>query len=287
MPFNLLEMVKNYFTSDFTNQASTILGENTSATSKALTAIIPTGLAGILNKATSGTEGANEVYETAKNSAQNISGTTVSSDETMRKGNTMIGNFFGSAQSGILDNISQYAAIKASSASSLMSMALPPILAILGKHAEQNNLSASGLSGFLSSQKDYIMQAMPAGLTSMARVLGLGSIGSAPTSATSNKSPIDAVHTISETPKVKWLVPLIVIFIILALLLYFSKSCNQTKPSTATETDSTAIIQHTAEATFLFPIGKAEIHSISFSFLKKKTKFPSSSKPSIAALTIY
>jgi hypothetical protein len=53
MPFNLLEMVKNYFTSDFTNHASSSLGENASGISKALTAIVPKGLAVILNKATS------------------------------------------------------------------------------------------------------------------------------------------------------------------------------------------------------------------------------------------
>jgi OOP family OmpA-OmpF porin len=175
----------------------------------------------------------------------------------------MIGNFLGSARSGVIDNISKYAGIKESSTSSLMSMALPPMMGILGKHAEQNNLSASGLAGFLSSQKDHIMQALPAGLTSMAGVLGLGSIGSATSSVTSNiKSPIDEVHTISETPKAKWLVPLIVILTILALLWYFSKSCNQTKPSTATDTDSTAMIQNTTNATFLFPITKAEIYSI-------------------------
>jgi hypothetical protein len=254
MPFNLLEMVKNYFTSDFTNQASSTLAENTSGISKALTAIVPTGLAAVLNRATSSSEGANEVYETVKDSVENISGTNfVNSNENLEKGSMLIGNFFGSAQSGIFDNISKYAGIKESSVSSLMSMALPPMFGILGKHAQQNNLSASGLAGFLSSQKDHIIEAMPAGLTSITGVLGLESVGSVNSSAASNiKSPIDEVHTISETPKVKWLVPLIVILIVLAMLWYFSKSCNQTKTSTATDTDSTAMIQNTTNATYLF-----------------------------------
>ena len=89
MPFNLLEMVKNYFTSEFINHASSLLGENTSGTSKALTAVIPTGLSGILNKATSGTEGANEVYDTAKNSLDTVSGNTpLTSDDNIRKGSS-------------------------------------------------------------------------------------------------------------------------------------------------------------------------------------------------------
>ena len=50
MSFNLMETVKNFFTSEFTNQASSALGEDSPGISKALSAIIPTGLAGILNK---------------------------------------------------------------------------------------------------------------------------------------------------------------------------------------------------------------------------------------------
>ncbi|MEO6906206.1 MAG: DUF937 domain-containing protein [Ginsengibacter sp.] len=265
MSFNLLETVKNYFTSDFTNQSSSILGENVSGISKALTAIIPTALAGILNKSTSGTEGANKVFETAKNSIENVSeNTTLSSVDNKEKGNKMLNNFFGSAQTDLLGNISKYAAIKDSSTSALMSMALPPILGILGKHAEQNTFSASGLAGFLSSQKDHIMQAMPAGLTSNAALLGLGSIGSEAPSVASNvkspeiKSPVEEVHTISETPTAKWLVPLISILIVLALLFYFSKSCNQSKPSTATSTDSTAMLNSTTNAIIFIPIARAE-----------------------------
>ncbi len=264
MSFNLLETVKNYFTSDFTNQSSSILGENVSGISKALTAILPTALAGILNKSTSGTEGANKVFETAKNSIENVSeNAPLTSVDNRGKGSMMLNNFFGSAQTDLLGNISKYAAIKDSSTSALMSMALPPILGILGEHAEQNNFSASGLAGFLSSQKDHIMQAMPAGLTSNAALLGLGSIGSEAPSVASNvkspeiKSPVE-VHTISETPTAKWLVPLISILIVLALLFYFSKSCNQSKPSTATSTDSTAMLNSTTNAIIFIPIARAE-----------------------------
>lgn len=255
MAFNLLEMVKNYFTSEFTNHASSMLGENTAGISKALTAIIPTELAGILNKATSGTEGANEVYERAKNSVDHVSAPNLTSAENVEKGNNLLTNLFGTRQTGIVGAIAGYAGIKESSTSSLMSMGLPAIMGLLGKHAEQNNLSASGLSGFLSSQKDHILQAMPSGLTSLAGMLGITSIGSAASSVASNvkssvrssdtTSPVDQIHTISETPTAKWLVPLIVILIILALLWYFSRSCNDTKPSPATVTDTSAYSANT------------------------------------------
>jgi outer membrane protein OmpA-like peptidoglycan-associated protein len=247
MAFNLMEMVKNYFTADFTNHASSALGENSSGISKALSAIIPTSLAGILKKSTSGTTGANDVFEMAKSSVNEVStAPNVPLTVSEEKGSTMLSRLFDGNQAAIVGAISQFAGIKDSSGSSLMSMALPPIMGLLGRHAEQNNLSASGLAGFLSSQKDHIMQAMPAGLTSLAGMLGLSSLEGAASHLkntdlkNTSHSAIDDVKTISERPTAKWLVPLIVILIVVAGLWYFSRSCNETKPSTAAVTDTTA-----------------------------------------------
>ena len=250
MAFNLMEMVKNYFTADFTNHASATLGENTSGISKALSAIIPTSLAGILNKSTSGTAGANDVFEMAKSSVNDVStGANVELTTDQAKGNSMMSRLFNGNQPAIAGAISSFAGIKDSSASSLMSMALPPIMGLLGRHAEQNKLSASGLSGFLSSQKDHIMQAMPAGLTSLAGMLGLSSLEGAAshlkspdinTSHSTGHSAIEDVKTISEKPTGKWLIPLIVILVIVAGLWYFSRSCNETRPSNAAATDTSA-----------------------------------------------
>lgn len=247
MAFNLMEMVKNYFTADFTNHASSTLGENTSGISKALSAIIPTSLAGLLNKSTSGTAGANDVFEMAKSSVNDVStGNNVPLTADQAKGNSIMASLFDGKQPGITGAISAFAGIKDSSTASLMSMALPPILGLLGRHAEQNNLSASGLAGFLSSQKDHIMHAMPAGLTSVAGMLGLSSLQGAASQLKASDlkntphSTIDEVKTISETPTAKWLVPVIVILIVLAGLWYFSRSCNETRPSTATVTDTAA-----------------------------------------------
>lgn len=252
---NLLEMVKDFFTNDFTNHASSVLGEDTSGVSKALTAIIPTGLAGILNKATSGTEGAGDVFDTAKNSMDTVTGETpLTSTQNIEKGNGLINNLFGSNQSGILGSVARFAGIKESSSSTLMGMVLPAIMGILGKHAEQNNLSAEGLAGFLSSQKDHITQALPSGLGSLAGTPALGSIGASAAKVAANiqspdfKTSTDEIKTISETPTAKWLVPLIVIVIIFALLWYFSRSCNDTKPSTATNLDTTSTVQNNSSA---------------------------------------
>lgn len=251
MALNLLETVKNYFTSDFINRASSKLGENTSGISRAITAIIPTGLAVILNKATAGPDGANRVFDMAKNHVDVVSGPiNLAETENIQKGNAISSGIFEGNQSILAKSISQYAGVKDSSASSLMSMALPAIMGLLGKHAEQNNLSASGLAGFLSSQRDFIRQAIPSGLASASGILGLGSSLSAASNEASNVETVknttatQSTQIVYDKPKNNWLLPVIIIFAVLALLFYFSRSCNQTKPSPASNLDSTASAFH-------------------------------------------
>src|ERR1039458_9143272 len=100
-------------------------------------------------------------------------------------GGNILSSIFGYNASGILGTISKFAGIKDSSASSLMSMDMPAMLGLLGKHAEQNNMTPGGLSGFLSSQKDHILGAMPSGLGSLGGMLGLGGAGVAVSSMAS------------------------------------------------------------------------------------------------------
>ena len=248
MSFNLLETVKNYFTSEFTIQASTALGESNSGISKALTAIIPTGLAGILNKATSGTDGANSIFDMAKNAISSISGNTnLSSPENTQKGSNMLSGLFGNSRPAIVNAISNFAGIKESSSSSLMSMGLPAIMGLLGKHAEQNNLTPSGLAGFLSSQKEHIMNALPPGLSSLAGVAGLGTLGTADSTVVSHPKPDEIVSEVDFSKKYdrsQIVVPLILIVVAIALLWYFSRSCGQTIPSNASNMDSSAMVQN-------------------------------------------
>lgn len=238
-----MEAVKNRFTGDFINNASSALGESGSNISKTLSAIIPTSLAGILNKATSGTDGANSIFDMAKNAMSNLpENTNLTGSENVQKGNGILFSLFGGNQSVIVSAISGFAGIKNSSASSLMSMGLPAIMGILGKHAEQNNLSASGLAGFLSSEKDHITNALPAGLSSVIGILDLGSVGDAG-AANINSREVDSVSDVVVKPgKSKWLIPLIIIVAALALLFFLSRSCNQTKPGTATDTDNAMMI---------------------------------------------
>jgi outer membrane protein OmpA-like peptidoglycan-associated protein len=244
MGISFMETVKNYFTSEFINQSAVSLDESSSGVSKALSAIIPAGLAGILNKATSGNDGAQNVYSMAKDAAGYFSASpNLAKLHNEEEGSNLPSDIFGNNESHITNAIAKYAGIQQSSAGSLITLALPVIMGLLGKHLEENNLSASGLSGFLSSQKGNIINAMPSGLPSLAGILGLGDLAGA-SMATSYTISLSVENTdeVAATRKggMKWLLPLILIAAVIALLIYFSKGCNKPANDQAPPADTSS-----------------------------------------------
>ncbi|HVZ95357.1 MAG TPA: OmpA family protein [Chitinophagaceae bacterium] len=244
MAVNLIELAKNYFTSEFSEQAANKLGESSSGISNALSAIIPAGLAGILSKATSGADGASSIFNMAKEALGSFTSTPNANNITSANtgGNNILSGLFGGRLSGIISAVSNFAHIKESSAASLMSLGIPSLLGLLGKHAEQNNLTPGGLQGFLSSQKDHIINALPSGLSSVGGLLG--SISNTAGSVTSSvKSAAGHIADEAKSTGNKWLLPLIIILIAIAILWYFLRGCNKTPETTTTPATDTSMVQ--------------------------------------------
>jgi outer membrane protein OmpA-like peptidoglycan-associated protein len=175
MSFNLIDSVKGYFTSNVVSEAASKLGESESGIQKALSAAIPSALAGMLSKAGSG--GSSDILDMAKQAAGGGMGNILSGIGSTGGGLLkMLTNLFGDKLGGIVRMIANFAGIKESSASAVMGMAAPATLAAVGDHAVKNNLSTGGLLSFLNSQKDSILSAVPSGLN-LAGALGLGSLG--------------------------------------------------------------------------------------------------------------
>jgi outer membrane protein OmpA-like peptidoglycan-associated protein len=236
MSFNLLDAVKNQFSGDLVNKASSLLGESEGGISKALSGIIPSALTGIISKATSGGQGAESILSMAKSSASGGGGLPgglsgffgEGSSGFLSKGLDMVKGLFGDKFSGIITAISSFAGIKSSSASSLFSMAAPAAMSSVGSYASQNNLNASGLLSFLNSQKSSILNSLPAGLSSITSLLGMGGAAKAVSSATED--------TVQKTGGgMKWLLPLLLIGAALAwwFLLGGKNGCNKQSASTS------------------------------------------------------
>lgn len=212
----IVQTANTYFTSDFNRKAARKLGEKRKAISKALTAIIPVALAGILNQATKSKEGAEMIFERSKTGAQHF---PVKHD--MKKLNyedateDMGQIFFETNQPSINEAIAAFAEIKMNSTVALMAFALPAILALLGKHANRKNLSASGLTGYLSSQRKYIAYAMPEGIEALLPHFGLSV----------SYEVFHLSHEEERTKKMKflikwWLITFSLIIIIILILLF-------------------------------------------------------------------
>lgn len=224
MGISFIETVKNYFTSEFINQSSVSLDESSSSVFNALNAIIPTGLAAVLNIATVGNEGAARVLTMARDAAGYYSQSpNLAKLHDEEKGANLPWDVFGNRESQVSNAVANYAGIKQSSAGSLITLTLPVILGLLGKHAEETNLTASALSGFLSSQKENMINAMPAELTDIAEVFGLGALSGRNADLAFNMRPQTEVSKKRKT----WLLPLILIIAVIALLIYFSRGCNR------------------------------------------------------------
>ena len=239
---NFLETLRNYFTTEFSNQAANSLDESGAAVSQALSAIVPVALSGIMAKATSGNEGADSVFNMARDATAYLSPipnlTDLHNDE---RGSEIPSRIFEGSQSDVEKSIARFAGIRNSSASYLITLALPAVMGFLGKYAAQNNLSAVGLAGFLSSQKDSIVQGLPSGISSLAPVTGFGAsqpLASTTSAATSAAFPINNPDTTGKGKK--WLIPLIIIIAVILLLLYFSRGCNNTTTNNTVVADTSA-----------------------------------------------
>ncbi|MBV4358092.1 OmpA family protein [Pinibacter aurantiacus] len=224
MAFSLLDSVKNYFHSDFISKAASLLGENNVAVSKAVNAGIPAVLAGIIGNAQS--DGGTNLLNAAKQAAasgmpeapENLFSGAGSS--LLSTGSSFISSIFGN-NSGVIGNlISNFSGIKSSTATSILSAIAPIALGFIGKEATSNNLSASGLTNWLGSQKQDILNALPAGFT-------LPTLGK-------TMRPADTAYNASLPPAEKsgtnWLLWLLIAIVLIALLWYLMRSCNKNVP---------------------------------------------------------
>ncbi len=249
MAFDLLDTLKNLFSSEFSNKAAAQLGESEGNVQKALGGIVPTVLTGLLHKAGStGDAGGllGMVKEAASGEFSKLSDLASGLPAgLMAKGSDILRSLFGDKAQDISNAIASYAGIKPSSAASLLQTAAPASLGVIGQHAASQNLSASGLMAFLNSQKDNILAAVPSGL-GLAGVLGhanLGDIGKKLGSLASGltgglKSAADNVgHAAESASRNRWLWILILLLAIILLLWYWLKGCNE-RPTPPPPADS-------------------------------------------------
>jgi OmpA-OmpF porin, OOP family len=231
MSFNILDAVKGHLGGELINKAASFLGESEGGVSKALGGLVPTVLSGLTDKASS-SEGAHEVASMA--SAAHSSGFLGGLGNIFGDGGGMLGKgldlvkgLFGSKLGGILDTVSSVAGIKSDSSSKLLSLAAPAVLGVLGKHAADSNLGASGLASLLSSSKSSWSSMLPAGIGSL---IGGASNAFSGVSGKVSEAADYVEDRASGGGGLRWLLPLLLLAVAAALAWYLMKNCNK-KPA--------------------------------------------------------
>src|SRR6185312_5145742 len=263
MSFNLVDSVKSLLPNDLLDKAAGTLGEKPENVQQAMGGIIPSILTGVLQKAGSGNmQGIlNMAVEAAKNGIPENLGSLIGSGEGLAaKGADMLKNLFGDKVSAVTNAISGFSGISSKSASSLMRVAAPAAMGVIGRQVTDANLDAGGLVSFLNNQKDAILNALPSGLN-IAGVLGMGSLSGiagklSDTASGMARKPGNAISDVADaagaaTAKAssgsRWLLPLLLILVLIAMIWYFM---NRHSPASTTPTmaDTVAVTNDTPMA---------------------------------------
>jgi outer membrane protein OmpA-like peptidoglycan-associated protein len=169
MSNNLVESIKGLFSNEVISKASGYLGENEAGVNRAINAIIPTFLGGLMDK-TSTPEGATTVARLAETEASsgNSQNPLTYFDQPAKPGPTtgtgLMNQLFGARAGAVTDMLSNFSAVKTSSINSLIALAGPVILGFLGRYKASNNLDPNGIASLLHEQNDNIRHALPSGL---------------------------------------------------------------------------------------------------------------------------
>jgi OmpA-OmpF porin, OOP family len=228
MGTNILDLVKGQLSEAILAKASGFLGENSAATAKAMSLVLPSVLGGMANKAANA-DGATELFGLMQSdnhstdifgSLGTLLGGGSATQGLMDSGGGVVNALFGNKTSNIASVIASAVGMKTGSASSLMSIVAPILMNVLSRKMGDSP-SAGGLVSLLGSQLPFLKNAgLPSSLTS---ALGL-------TNLNLTNPVISAPRvTVEEGGLGKFLPWLIVLASALAGF-YFFKSCQISTP---------------------------------------------------------
>ena len=180
---NLIEMIQGQLGSAVMKQASSFLGESESNTTKAMGAALPAVLGSLIQKGST-QSGAGTIMDMLSggnhdggifNNIGSMLGGGSDTSNMISTGSSLLKSLMGNKLGSIVDMISTFSGIGKSSSSSLLSMAAPMVMGMIGKQMKSGGDSGvSGLMSLLSGQAKHVQAAAPAGLSSL---MGLANVG--------------------------------------------------------------------------------------------------------------
>jgi Bacterial protein of unknown function (DUF937)/Protein of unknown function VcgC/VcgE (DUF2780) len=186
MAIDLIDLAKRQLTPDMVDQLSAYTGESGPATSKALSGSVPTMLAGMLNSAAApgGLTRLIDLFGQGRHDGSilsaipaQLSGSGL--DRLISSGSSILGSLFGTRQDAVTGVIASSSAVRQSSAGSLLSVAAPMVLGLIGRQlSATGGVTMSSLKDLLLGQRNAVVANAPPGLASALGLSDLGSLGS-------------------------------------------------------------------------------------------------------------
>jgi outer membrane protein OmpA-like peptidoglycan-associated protein len=172
---NLLALVQQALGGDFSKHASQFLGESQGSTQSALGLLLPVVLGGIAQKGATPSgatslmsiiNGAN-VDVGALSNVDGLFGGGGSGVNALMKAGTggLVSSLFGDKGGALANALSSSSGIKSGSATNLLAVVVPLILAFLKKFIGARGLNANSLSSLLASQGPYLKDSLDSRLT--------------------------------------------------------------------------------------------------------------------------
>ena len=261
---NLFEELKALLVGEVANKAANILGEKEEKVKIALEGLLPTFVGGLMKRA-SNEAGATTLLNVVKKS--NNDGNIVEQLDLLlqnkenfasfvEKGNSLVSMLLPDKKSSIATMISQFAGVRNSSATALLSVVAPLVVSKLGNLVTSQSLDKTGLANVILDQRSILLDETPENLQpKMIDVLGLATFmseeikpvqfaaGTIKSNTTQTITPKKAIENRPVTysdkdydsqegsgmSMSKWLLPTILIAAVLGGLGYFAATYDWSK----------------------------------------------------------
>ena len=175
----------------------------------------PGFLSQIFSLVTNPANSAGALSTIASNPASLLSGATSSPLGSL--GGQFLSNIFGSNMSSVTDAIGRSTGLASSKVGSMLTIAAPLVLGVLGQHVRQNGLSAGDLGNTLKAEAPSFQKFLPAGLGSL--------LGGASSAVTAAQAKVAAAPAQVAAAGNRWLWPLVLLaLLVVAALWYFNRA---------------------------------------------------------------
>lgn len=269
---DLLGLVKEQLTSAAVSKIGEFLGEDTNKVTSGLTAALPAILGGFMQKAST-TNGANDLLGMLKNDSisegflGNIGGLLSGGNTSglLSAGSGILSSLFGDKIGNLASLVGNISGMGSKSSSSLLSLAAPLLMGVLGKQVKSQGLGVSGLASLLMGQKDSVKSALPAGIGSILNVNSLGDF-----LGDTKKVASNAYNNVEEEAKGGFskILPWLLLVLLLLGGLYFWKSCQNKGSEVVTTVEDAATEVVDSASTVLGSIKKTLSTGINLDFLE-------------------